>query len=115
MILDCDTEGELEMRGNKIGFVILALGAALAFSACNEILHATKGTARVLGHVGSQMLSSSGKIKQTTETTTLELGDWHTLNVQNENAKPDHHQTIQQTRKSSIDARDSRRHAEHCW
>jgi DUF4097 and DUF4098 domain-containing protein YvlB len=82
--LDCDTEGELNMRGFKIEFLILALGAAVAISACNGILHATQGTVRTLGHVGSQMLVRSGAIKETTETKTLERGDWRKLNVQND-------------------------------
>jgi hypothetical protein len=84
MILDCDTEGELDMRGFKIEFVILVLGAVVAISACNGILHATKATARALGHVGTQMLSRSGAVKETTETRPLEIGDWRKLNVQND-------------------------------
>ena len=65
------------MRGFKIEFLILACGALVAISACNGILHATKATAIVLGHVGATVFSKSGAIKETVETKTLERGDWH--------------------------------------
>jgi Putative adhesin len=72
------------MRGFKTEFLILVCGAALAFSACNGILHATQATVRTLDHVGTQLLTKSGSIKETTETKTLERGDWQKLNIQNE-------------------------------
>jgi Putative adhesin len=85
--LDCDTEGELNMRGFKIEFLILVCGALVAISACNGILHATKATVRTLGHVGAQVFSKSGSIKETVETRILKGGDWQKLNVQNDVGK----------------------------
>ncbi len=84
MILDSDTEGVLNMRGFKIELLILACGAVIAFSACNGILHATKATALALGHVGAKVFSKSGSTIEKVETRTLEIGDWHKLNVKNE-------------------------------
>jgi Putative adhesin len=72
------------VRGFKIELLILACGAVVAISACNGILHATKATVRSLGHVGAQVFSRSGSIKETVETRSLERGDWNKLNVQND-------------------------------
>jgi hypothetical protein len=84
MILDCDTEGELNMRRFKLEIVVLLAGATLALSSCHGSARAVHSLSQAFNNVHIGFGSTTGRLKETTETRALTINDWQKLNVSNE-------------------------------